>query len=144
MSDAFKVFFAGIEEFARSMKEQTSLGLDRGVGQKELAERIETLIERVDRMVTILEEKLGTMVDIAPVKGKRMMDIKQRIVEEVEKHPEGIRPPQWPGPSRPRCRTSIRTSSRTSSRNCWSRMTAEPISRPARSGNGRRAKADPI
>ncbi len=94
MSDAFKVFFAGIEEFARSMKEQSSLGLDRGVGQKELGERIESLIERVERMVTILEEKLGTMVDIAPVKGKRMMDIKQRIVEEVGKHPEGIRPPQ--------------------------------------------------
>ncbi|HUU28192.1 MAG TPA: hypothetical protein VM123_10305 [archaeon] len=94
MSDVMRVFFTGVEEFAKTMKEQASLSMGKNFCNQELIDKITALTEKVEQLVNLLEGKLGTTVAITPVKGKRMMDIKKRIHDIVEQHPEGIRPPQ--------------------------------------------------
>ena len=94
MSDMMKIFFTGIEEFAKTMKDYASTSASGTAGNNEMINKVTALTERVERLVNILEEKLGTTINISPAKGKRMMDIKKRIVELIEQHPEGIRPPQ--------------------------------------------------
>ena len=94
MSDFLQVFLSGVEEFARTMKEHTSASEEQSANQKELIKKVKTLTEKVDILVKILEEQLGTNIQVAPAKGKRMMDIKKRIHDVIAKHLEGIRPPQ--------------------------------------------------
>ncbi len=94
MSDMMKVFFTGIEEFAKTMKNYESSSASGIAVNEELINKVTALTGRVERLVSILEEKLGTTINISSAKGKRMMDIKKRIVELIEQHPEGIRPPQ--------------------------------------------------
>jgi len=94
MSDFLQVFLTGVEEFARTMKEQTSASEEQSASQKELIEKMKSLTEKVDRLVKILDEQLGTNIQVAPAKGKRMMDIKKRIHDIITQHPKGIRPPQ--------------------------------------------------
>lgn len=94
MSDFLQVFLSGVEEFARTMKEHTSANEEQSANQKELIKKVESLTEKVDLLVKILEEQLGTNIQVAPAKGKRMMDIKKRIHDVLAKHLEGIRPPQ--------------------------------------------------
>ena len=97
MSDFLQVFLTGVEEFAKTMKEHTSASEQQSASEKELIEKVKDLTEKVDRLVTILEEELGTNIQVAPAKGKRMMDIKKRINDVITEHPEGIRPPQIAG-----------------------------------------------
>ncbi len=94
MADFLQVFLSGVEEFARTMKEHTSANEEQSANQKELTKKVESLTEKVDMLVKILEEQLGTNIQVAPAKGKRMMDIKKRIQDVLAKHLEGIRPPQ--------------------------------------------------
>jgi len=93
MSELLHVFFTGVEEFARTMKEHTIIG-EQSPSQKELDMKVAKLTESVEKLVNIIEEKLGTSIQITPDKGKRMMDIKKRINDVVKQHPKGIRPPQ--------------------------------------------------
>jgi len=94
MSDFLQVFLTGVEEFAKTMKEHTSASEQQSTSEKELIEKVKDLTEKVDRLVKILEEELGSNIQVAPAKGKRMMDIKKRINDVITEHPEGIRPPQ--------------------------------------------------
>jgi hypothetical protein len=93
MSDILKGFFTGMEEFARTMREHASLAAEKSSATQELIDKVNDLTARVDKLVSLLENKLGATIEVTPVKGKRMMDIKQRILEAVSKHPEGVRPP---------------------------------------------------
>ena len=94
MADLLQVFLTGVEEVARTMKEHTTASAEQSSSQKELIEKVGNLTEKVDRLVNMLDEELGTNIQIAPAKGKRMMDIKKRIHDVIEQQPEGIRPPQ--------------------------------------------------
>lgn len=93
MSDFLQVFLTGVEEFAKTMKEHTSVSEEQSTSQKELVEDVKILTDKVDKLVQILEEQLGMNLKVTPVRGKRMMDIKKRIHDVIEQHPEGIRPP---------------------------------------------------
>ena len=94
MSDFLQVFLTGVEEFAKTMKEHTSASVEQSASEKELIEKVKDLTERADRLVKILEEELGSNIQVAPAKGKRMMDVKKRIHDVITEHPEGVRPPQ--------------------------------------------------
>ena len=94
MADLLQVFLTGVEEVARTMKEHTAASAVQHTSQKELIEKVDNLTERMDRMLNMLEDELGSSIQITSAKGKRMMDIKKRIYDVIEQHPEGIRPPQ--------------------------------------------------
>ena len=94
MSDILKGFFVGMEEFAKTMREHAVVQESKSTGQKELMEKVTQLIDRVDRLSSLLEERLGTGFEINPPKSKRMMDVKKRVVEQVGLHSDGIRPPE--------------------------------------------------
>ncbi|MEA1996095.1 MAG: hypothetical protein U9N45_00570 [Gemmatimonadota bacterium] len=94
MSDLMKVFFSGVEEFAKTMQEHSISSTGNAPGNSELIKKVTALTERVEKLLFILEEKLGTAIEVKPAKGKRMMDIKKRIHDIIRKHPEGVRPPQ--------------------------------------------------
>ena len=94
MSDILKGFFTGMEEFARTMHAHVAISEQTGDSQKELIAKVEALTERIEKLLSLLEGKIGGGIDITPAKGKRMMDIKERILEQVRKNPDGIRPPQ--------------------------------------------------
>ena len=94
MSDMLRAFFTGVEDFAKKMKEHSIASTDQSSETKELVKKVEGLTERVDKLLNLFESKLGTAIEVSPVKGKRMMDIKKRIHDIIEKHPKGIRPPQ--------------------------------------------------
>lgn len=94
MSDILKGVFTGMEEFARTMREHTVVGENISSSQKELIQRVNHLADRLEKLLGILEEKLGPAIEITPAKHRRMMDIKRRIVDNVHQHPDGIRPPQ--------------------------------------------------
>jgi hypothetical protein len=94
MSDMLKAFFTGVEDFAKKMKEHSIATTSHSSETKELVKKVEGLTERVDKLLNLFESKLGTAIEVSPVKGKRMMDIKRRIHDIIEKHPKGIRPPQ--------------------------------------------------
>ena len=94
MSDLLQVFLSGVEDMAKSMKIHAA-DIEKKTGsESELVEKVEALTARVEKLIGLLEEKLGTAIKVQPAKGKRMMDIKQRINEIIAQHPEGIRPPQ--------------------------------------------------
>ncbi|MEA2064305.1 MAG: hypothetical protein U9P14_11445 [Gemmatimonadota bacterium] len=97
MSDMVKVFFSGVEEFARKMKEHSSSGPGRGSVDQELIGKVDALTDKVDKLLKLLESNQGRSIVAKPSKGKRMMDIKKRINEIIAKHPGGIRPPQIAG-----------------------------------------------
>ena len=94
MSDMTTILLAGVEEIAKNMKEQaksnpTTLARDRNLEQK-----VDELAGKVDRLLYLLNGKLGDWLATAKPQSKRMMDIKQRIDNIIRQHPEGIKPPQ--------------------------------------------------
>ena len=94
MSDMLNTFFSGMEDFAKKMKEQTATSAEHSSDTKEILKRVSALTERVDRLLDLLESKLGTAIQVTPVKSKRMMDIKKRIQDVINDNPKGIRPPR--------------------------------------------------
>ena len=94
MSDLLQVFLSGVEDMAKSMKIHAADIEKKSTGETELAAKVDRLTARVEKLIDLLEEKLGTAIKVQPAKGKRMMDIKQRINEIIAQHPDGIRPPQ--------------------------------------------------
>lgn len=94
MSEFMRVLLNGVEEFAKSVKEQTEAAEQQHNTQKELIARVERLTDRVDKLLELFEENMrgGTLPGMGG--GKRMMDIKQRIKDVIDEHPEGIRPPK--------------------------------------------------
>jgi len=94
MANLMKVFFAGVEDFARMMKEHSEETSGQTAAERELIKKVEVLTSRVEKLINVLENKAGKEVEVSPVKSKRMMDIKKRIRRIIEQHPEGIRPPQ--------------------------------------------------
>lgn len=94
MSDILKGFFTGMEEFARTMHDHVAISEQNGDSQKELITKVEVLTERIEKLLNLLEGKIGSGIEITPAKGKRMMDIKEKILEKVRQNPDGIRPPQ--------------------------------------------------
>ncbi|MBN2288693.1 MAG: hypothetical protein JXQ83_05125 [Candidatus Glassbacteria bacterium] len=94
MSDMLKAFFTGVEDFAKKMKEHSLESSEQSSGSQELVKKVALLTDRVDKLLNLLEGKLGTAIKVAPVKGKRMMDIKKRIDDIIAENPKGIRPPQ--------------------------------------------------
>ena len=93
MSELTKVFFASIEEFAKTMKthtESTEINSDNS----DVIKKLDIITEKLDVIISKIDEKFDNNSFGANERGKRMMDIKQRIQEVVEKHPEGIRPPK--------------------------------------------------
>ena len=94
MSDLLQVFLSGVEDMAKSMKIHAADIEKKSTGETELVEKVDQLTARVEKLIDLLEEKLGTAIKVQPAKGKRMMDIKQRINEIIAQHPDGIRPPK--------------------------------------------------
>jgi len=94
MSDMLRAFFTGVEDFAKKMKEHSIASTAQSSETKELAKKVVGLTERVDKLLNLFESKLGMAIEVSPVKGKRMMDVKKRIHDIIEKHPKGVRPPQ--------------------------------------------------
>ncbi len=94
MSDMMRAFFTGVEDFAKKMKEHSIASSGESSEYKELVKRVIILTERTDKLLNLLESKLGTAIEVSPVKGKRMMDIKKRIHDIITKSPKGVRPPQ--------------------------------------------------
>ena len=94
MSDMFKAFFSGIEDFAKKMKEHSMVSSAQSTENKELLIQVVGLTERVDKLLNILESQLGKAIEVSPVKSKRMMDVKKRIHDIINDNPDGIRPPQ--------------------------------------------------
>ena len=94
MSDMMRAFFTGVEDFAKKMKEHSIASSGESAEYKELVKRVIILTEKTDKLLNLLESKLGTAIEVSPVKGKRMMDIKKRIHDIITKNPKGIRPPQ--------------------------------------------------
>jgi len=94
MSDILKGFFTGMEEFAKTMRDHVNISEQTGGSQRELIEKVSALTDRVSQLLDLLENKIGTAIEITPAKGKRMMDIKEKILEKVQQSQNGIRPPQ--------------------------------------------------
>lgn len=94
MSDMLRAFFTGVEDFAKKMKEHSIASNAQSSETKELAKKVVVLTERVDKLLNLCESKLETAIEASPVKGKRMMDVKKRIHDIIEKHTKGVRPPQ--------------------------------------------------
>lgn len=93
MSELTKVFFASIEEFARTMKahtESTEINSDNS----EVIRKLDLITDKLDIIISKIDEKFDCSALSSNDRGKRMMDIKQRIQEVVEKHPGGVRPPK--------------------------------------------------
>ena len=94
MSDMLKAFFTGIEDFAKKMKEHSIASNEQSLENKELIIKVVKLTERVDKLLNLIEVKLGTAIQVTPEKSKRMMNIKKRILDIINENPKGIRPPQ--------------------------------------------------
>ena len=94
MKDMMTILLAGIEDVAKNMKEYVRTNPVGNHKYSELEQKIEKLTERVDRLVDLMEHKLGKNLAAEKQRGKRMMDIKQRINDVIAKYPDGIRPPQ--------------------------------------------------
>ena len=94
MSELTKVFFASIEEFARTMKTHTESTLDFNSDNSEVIKKLDRISEKLDIIISKIDEKFDSSTLSNNDRGKRMMDIKQRIQEVVEKHSDGIRPPK--------------------------------------------------
>ena len=94
MKDAMTILLSGVENIAKNMKEYIKTKPAINGKYDELEYKIERLTDRVDRLVELMERRLGEPLDAVKPRSKRMMDIKQRIHDVIAKHPEGIRPPQ--------------------------------------------------
>jgi hypothetical protein len=94
MSDMLNAFFTGVEDFAKKMKEHSIASDEQTLKNKELTENVVKLTERVDKLLNLIEGNLGTAIQVAPEKSKRMMNIKKRILDIINENPKGVRPPQ--------------------------------------------------
>ena len=94
MKDAMTILLSGVENIAKNMKEYLKTKPADSGKYSDLGNKIEKLTERVDRLVELMERRLGEPLDAVKPRSKRMMDIKQRIHDVIAKYPDGIRPPQ--------------------------------------------------
>lgn len=94
MSDMMTILLAGVEEIAKNMKEQAKSNPATLTRDRNLEQKVEELAIKVDRLLYLLNGKLGDWLATAKPQKKRMMDIKQRIGNIIRQHPEGIKPPQ--------------------------------------------------
>jgi len=94
MSDLIKVFLSGVEEVARNMKDCAESGAEYKSGYSKLDEKLDRLTERIDRLLALFDDQLGSPIQVGVNKSKRMKDIKKRIQNVIDQHPGGIHPPQ--------------------------------------------------
>ncbi len=94
MSDMMTILLAGVEEIAKNMKGQAESNPGNLARDRNLEQKVDELAGKVDRLLYLLNGKLGDWLATAKPQSKRMMDIKQRIGNIIRQHPEGIKPPQ--------------------------------------------------
>ena len=94
MNEITTILLAGVENIAKNMKDYVSANPVNFGHDEEIERKIDRLTERVDRLIELIECRLGEQMASEKPRYKRMMDIKQRINDVIAKYPDGIRPPQ--------------------------------------------------
>jgi len=93
MQEMMTILLDGVENIAKNMKEFIGAN-PAGIGKfKDLEQRVEKLAVRMDKLTELLETRTSETTSDKP-RGRRMMDIKQRIHDVIARYPDGIRPPQ--------------------------------------------------
>lgn len=94
MPDMLQIFLAGVEDIARNMKAHADSHVRTAEQDSRLEEKIDRLSRQVEQLTSLVQANLEGSELRPSGRGRRMMDIKQRIWRVIDEHPEGIRPPE--------------------------------------------------